>query len=501
MSRRAAWLTAVVAIDIALLVVLRATGGAPALEVAAQAVLIAAFAALAIVDLRVAVAIVILELALGGASGRWTAFGGVLSGRLVLDGIVFAVAIWRLALTRDIPWRQRLGRYGVHALVVAVVLPGIWIPLGLVNGWRAVDAWGDGNGYIFFAFALVLAALATRSDLGWLRRGLLIACSATAALTVLLAAGLIAGAYDISQLGDVTLRVFDMGGAVGIFDGSIRIALGSGLYLLVGIALATWQIVDEPRRVWPWLLMLLFALALLVTYTRAFWLAAVVIVIVVAAVWLGDGRRAAYAAGAAVLLTMAITLAGWAVGFSLPNYVADRLATTLVIPDESVNAFEQEMGVVSNAIKVHQARVLLGHIAERPIHGWGFGAIAPDYRYGRTYSYELGYLALAYKAGIVGLLIFVSFPLRLLLDAVRVRLGRLQAPRGVTAREAAVPLAVVGALLAVGATNPYLVASFGIAPIVLMIAWLDPFTIRTSPAGREGRRLAAPPTAAANAPT
>ena len=122
--------------------------------------------------------------------------------------------------------------------------------------------------------------------------------------------------------------------------------------------------------------------------------------------------------------------------------------------------------------------MLLDHIVERPIQGWGFGAIAPDYLYGQSYSYELSYLALVYKAGIVGLLIFLSFPLRLLVDAVRVRLGRLPAALAVSRREAAVPIALIVALLAVGATNPYLVASFGLAPIVLMVCWLDPFEVR-----------------------
>ena len=184
----------------------------------------------------------------------------------------------------------------------------------------------------------------------------------------------------------------------------------------------------------------------------------------------------AAAAGGALVLGAAtfIVVAGW----SFPGYLYERIETTLAMPDNSGNAFALDFGVVSNAIKIHQARVLLGHIGERPIHGGGFGAVAPDYRYGQIYSYELSYLAVAYKTGVIGLLLFLSFPLRLVIDAARVRLGRIRPALGVEQREAAVPIAVLMSLLAVGATNPYLVASFGLAPIVLMVCWLDPFEVR-----------------------
>jgi hypothetical protein len=267
---------------------------------------------------------------------------------------------------------------------------------------------------------------------------------------------------------------------VSIRDGNMRLALGSGLYLLVGVALLAWEIAEQPRRKWPWLMIPFFVVALLASYTRAYWLGAVLAVVLVAVVGIPDKRRLLMAGAAAGILVVSVTFVGWLGGVWLPDFVISRIATTFVLPDDSVDAYVYETGVVSNAIKIHQARVLLGHIAERPITGWGFGAIAPDYRYGQIYSYELSYIALAYKAGIVGLLLFLSVPLRLLYDAVRMRLGRVELPAGVSRRQAAVPIAVVTTLVLLGATNPFLVASFGLAPIVLMICWLDPFRSRAS---------------------
>ena len=131
-------------------------------------------------------------------------------------------------------------------------------------------------------------------------------------------------------------------------------------------------------------------------------------------------------------------------------------------------------GEVSNLIRAEQARVLLGHIRERPILGWGFGTIAPDYRYGSIFSYELAFLDLWYKTGIVGLFLFLSFPIRLIVDALRGRLGRLSIPLGLEPRAMAVVVAVISSVLISGATNPYFLAAFGLCPILAMIAWLEP---------------------------
>jgi O-antigen ligase len=139
-------------------------------------------------------------------------------------------------------------------------------------------------------------------------------------------------------------------------------------------------------------------------------------------------------------------------------------------------------GAVSNQIRVVQAQVLIGHIAERPIVGHGFGTIAQDYPYDKIYSYELAFLDLLYKTGVIGLLIFVSFPIRLIVDALRARVGRLKLPDGITRHESAVVVSIVASIGLTGATNPYFLAAFGLMPIIVMIAWLDPMR---PPPGRQ----------------
>jgi hypothetical protein len=470
-----------VGLDVALLTWLRISSTSSQVELAAQAVLAAAFALLAFLDLRVATAIAVLELVVGGASGRWTDFGYGFNGRPVLDGILFAVALFRLFGHLG---RRALGfgRYTLHGLVVAVLM-ALWIPFGIANGNSFHNAFADGNGFHFFAFSVVLAALAVRGDLGWLRRWVLVACAVNAAVTLALGAAALSGTVTIDTLARVLISRLEMGGQV-MFDpsGPIRVYLGSGLYLQVGLVLVVWELLTKPRRLWPWMLTGLFVLALLVTFTRGYWLGAAVGTIVVIAFGLSSIRQTMAVLGVAVVLFVAITFAASSVGVSFPTYVWDRFVSIVAAegPDAEGNLpGDAYSGAGSNAVKIAQAKVLLGHIVERPVFGWGFGTIAPDYPYGQTYSYELSYLDLAYKTGIIGLCLFLSFPLRLLFDAVRARFGRLSLPRGMLGREAAVPIAVLSSVMVLWATNPYLAAAFGQAPIVLSIAWLDPFERRS----------------------
>ena len=95
-------------------------------------VLAVGFIALTLVDFRLSVAVTIFELALGGAGGHWVDYGS-LSGRLFLISVVTARAAW---LT-FVAWRHRLhpvlGRYGAHALAIAVLVPAVWMSLGLAQ--------------------------------------------------------------------------------------------------------------------------------------------------------------------------------------------------------------------------------------------------------------------------------------------------------------------------------------------------------------------------------
>ncbi len=440
-------------------VALHALGAPFAVELAVQLILAATFAALAFADLRIAVAICVLELIIGGASGRWTALPAGVSGRMMLDVIVALVSV--VVLARQAREGQvALGRYTLHAIVIALAIPAIWIPIGVVSGNGLTNAIADGDGFLFFGFALILAAVALRGDLGWLRRWILVSTVIGAVLTLLIAGLLVSGAVAHQTLREVLIWTFALGGRVDAIDSGMRIYLAGGLFLQVGVAIAAWEMLRDPRRMWLWITLVILGAALISSFTRGYWLGA----LIAGAVVIVFGRastREALARGSRRPVALAV-------GFGIASFVVVALLGA-------------GGGMSSNLIKLYQALILLGHIVERPLFGWGLGAIATDYQFGTSFTYEITYLDRAFKLGLIGLVLFLSLPLRLLVDSWRVLAGRLNGAVGIVPGEAVVPLAILVSVLIVSATNPYLVGSVGIGALMLTIAWLDPFRPKADP--------------------
>ena len=616
-------------------------------------VLAVAFIALALIDFRLSVAVTIFELVLGGAGGHWIDYGPV-SGRIFLISVVTLRAAWLTIVDWKRGLHPVLGRYGAHALALAFLIPAIWIPLGLVDGNGAHNAIADGNGYLFFAFVLVVVTLFRRGEGAWLRRMFFAACATSAAAYFGLIVLTAAGAVSLGSIREWLSFRLAMGGVIGYMpNGDFRLFTAGSLFLVVGLALTAQRLLVRPRDPWLWLLGAALAADLIATYTRGLWLSAVVGVLLVITLearsirqlglaivipsavfgvalavaplanfslygyvfnraasitasgqalasritnrsferslrgWrvnaaggrhalhvlrtttahtgthslelsnskadtdayafqnLSVKRKTAYAVSAWVnaralrlpaaggrgllvwdaqdgrLYTVPLTRStnGWThLAFTFPtrahaadiqirlyapkgrvlwddvqlgarghagassraagggvqvSSLAGSSATqTMALASTSGGGSGADVaGEASNAYKAAEARALWGYIKKRPIYGYGFGKVATPFATG--YSYELSYLDLALKAGIIGLLLFLSFPLRLVVDALRLR--RRAAPLD-RARRIGAPGVVVGVvvgILVAGATNPYLFAAFGLVSILMMVAWLE----------------------------
>ena len=479
---RARFLTFLSAGCVLALAVLKLSGTESPARVALEATLALSFVCLSIVDFRASVAIAIFELVLAGAGGHWASYPLGITGRILLEGVITVRALSIIVGDWCRNGRLPLGRYGIHALMLAVLIPGIWIPLGLFNGNTPHDVVADGNGFFSFAFVLVVVASALRGHGDWFRKLFVAACGANGIVTL----GMIVVsatrwvALQPTMSTDLLARL-DMGGAIGYMpNGAYRLYLGSSLLLQVGLALTTWQLLSRPRRVWLWLLYAVFWIDLLATYSRGLWLAGVAAVIMVIALGSPTLKRAALVVGATAMMWGFIAAGGALNGFSLRDYVFNRSATIVSLgpspskpkPSSKGKPSSKDVsGEVSNGMRVKQAKILFRYIKKRPVIGYGFGAVAKDW--GPGYAFELSYLALLFKTGIIGFLLYLSFPLRLLWDALRVRLGRRSPPQRMVPRDASVAFAIVASILFAGTSNPYLFAAFGIISFLIAAAWLD----------------------------
>jgi hypothetical protein len=290
-------------------------------------VLAIAFIALALVDFRLSVAVTIFELVLGGAGGHWIDYGS-LSGRIFLITVVTLRAGWLTI----VDWRRGLhpilGRYGTHALALAILIPAIWIPLGLADGNGRHNAFADGNGFLFFAFVLVVMTLFRRGEGAWLRRVFFAACATSAAayfsLIVLTSSGVLS-LDSVRKWLDIRLA---MGGVIGYMpNGDFRLFTAGSLFLVVGLALTAQRLLVRPRDPWLWLLGAALTADLIATYTRGLWLSAVVGVLLVIALEARSTRQL----GLAIVIPSAVFAVALAVAplanFSLYGYVFNRAAS------------------------------------------------------------------------------------------------------------------------------------------------------------------------------
>ena len=286
-----------------------------------------AFVVLTLIDFRASVAVTIFELVLGGAGGHWVDFGS-LSGRIFLISVVTLRAAWLTIVDRRHGLHPILGRYGAHALALAVLIPVIWIPLGLADGNGAHNVVADGDAYLFFAFVLVVMTLVRRGDGGWLRRLFFAACATNAVAYFLLIVVTLSGIVSLGTVAQWLSVRLAMGGVIGYMpNGDFRLFTAGSLFLLVGLVLTAQKLLVRPRDPWLWLLGAVLTVDLIATYTRGLWLSAVVSVLLVLALEARSTRQL----GLAVLIPSAVFAVALAVaplaGFSFYGYVFNRAAS------------------------------------------------------------------------------------------------------------------------------------------------------------------------------
>jgi hypothetical protein len=480
----ALFLTVVSASCILFLTELTAAGTESSASTEIKALLVLSFIALSIVDFRASVAIAVFDLVLAGAGGHWTNLPGNISGRNFLDMVVAIRALTIIASD----WRRtrhlELGRYGLHALTLAVVIPIVWMSLGLYYGNVRSSVFADGNGFAFFAFIIVIVALLIRRQGSWFRNLFFAACAVNGVVYLALVT-VTATRWVILDptMNNALLIRLDMGGQVGYMgNGAFRLFTGSSLFLQIGLALVAWRLITRPRQIWPWLLYAILSIDLLATYTRGLWVSGAAAVIMVIALGSPTLKRAALVLAATAAMWGLIAAGGALNGFSLREYVFNRSATIVSVgpspsstssssSSSSTNSSKDTWGEASNKMRIEQAKILFRLIKKRPVLGYGFGAVAK--KWGPSYAFELSYIALLFKAGIIGLLLYLSFPLRLLWDSLRVRFSKRSPPQGISLRAASIPFAIVASIMLAGVTNPYLFAAFGIISILAATAWLD----------------------------
>jgi O-antigen ligase len=237
-------------------------------------------------------------------------------------------------------------------------------------------------------------------------------------------------------------------GVFGYNPGGFRVFIGNQVLFIVAVALLLAEMASlGPSRMRTGGLALLIAGTYL-SHTRGIWLgmsivcAGVLLVVFWREVDASKRRLTMRAVSVVALLGIVVGIAMLFGALPRPSFLADTSAS----------------------LRETQAPKLWDAFKQNPVLGDGLGAVVHP-RFVRDpaapWSYELTYLQLLFQMGVLGLLAVLALPLAV------VRRGLREAGRGVLrAAPLGGAMAILGILVA-SATNPYLLASFGMLCVAI----------------------------------
>ena len=198
-----------------------------------------------------------------------------------------------------------------------------------------------------------------------------------------------------------------------------RVYLYNGIFMQLAAAIMFIKLFNKDKNVFGIVKLAILLVGIYVSNTRGFWLGTIGVVVISMIYYLWRFkkfnltlRNIVIALIPLILVSVIIpkTIVAVSPEQNLPNSsgsIKDRI--------ESISYFENDE---SNKVRAIQLKFLVNRIKEKPILGWGFGAHIEEYpqymidnnlQPVSSTSFELYYIELLFKTGIIGILIFFGY--------------------------------------------------------------------------------------------
>lgn len=198
-----------------------------------------------------------------------------------------------------------------------------------------------------------------------------------------------------------------------------RVYLYNGIFMQLAAAIMFIKLFNKDKNVFGIVKLAILLVGIYVSNTRGFWLGTIGVVVISMIYYLWRFkkfnltlRNIVIALIPLILVSVIIpkTIVAVSPEQNLPNSsgsIKDRI--------ESISDFENDE---SNKVRAIQLKFLVNRIKEKPILGWGFGAHIEEYpqymidnnlQTVSSTSFELYYIELLFKTGIIGILIFFGY--------------------------------------------------------------------------------------------
>jgi len=336
-------------------------------------------------------------------------------------------------------------------LIISIVLPVYGIAISIFRGNLLDYIISDSSHYVFFIVGYLFLLL-VKNDYAikiTLIKHLLISTFILSTVTISMYISVKFGVIDINTI-DIFLRLKGIGMALIEINGNFRFFLAGQIFIVISIIFLFNNMLDKhiaTTKIHVFLFLVNIT-AIVISNTRGLWLGVV--------------------AGCGILFLlqkfsyrkMVVFLLLILVGMTVLNVqewgnLLERITSILDFSNDNL----------SNYIRFIQSRELINEFMNHPILGGGFGAtLASGYARGlMPYLFELSYLELLYKLGVVGMFLFL---LALIMILIKFSKTKNESDRFFL-------VSAYLSFLIISVTNPYIVSSLGMFLLSMLFVFTE----------------------------
>lgn len=425
---------------------------------------------------NIVTALIFIEFVLGGLGH---VLGLPIRKGLFAIGILFSVYM----IFRE---KIRIEKKFLVPIIIVCIYIGYGSIIGLINGNSFGDVFSDVNSFLGILYILLLIVyIKGRSENIDKTLNIFVNCAViVAVMTIVLF--FVSRIYLPNNL-EIIVAYNNLNTKLqyGLISGLVlsnnyaRVYLYNGIFMQLAVAIMFIKLFNKDRNIAGIVKLALLLIGIYVSNTRGFWLGTVGVVVLSFAYYLWRVRKYKLTIKNILIAIIPLILVAVIIPKTIvpvsPDQNLPESSGSIKDRIESIGDFENDE---SNKVRAIQLRFLVDKIKEKPVLGWGFGAHIYEYpqymeenglQSVNSSSFELYYVELVFKTGIIGVLIFFGY---LVYNFVKLLLILFK--RGLKERDEQMLIGwTIGtmSILASSITNPY-IAGLSVFFVLVMEVYL-----------------------------
>ncbi len=365
---------------------------------------------------NVVTALIFIEFVLGG-------LGHILN--LPIRKGLFAVGIL-FSLYMIFRERIKIEKRFLIPIIVVFIYIAYGSIIGLINGNSFGDIFSDVNSFLGVLYILLLIVYVRGKSENISKILNIFVNCATIVAVITIALFVISRIYLPNDLhiiaiyNDLNTKLqYGLISGLVLSNNYARVYLYNGIFMQLAVAIMFIKLFNKEKNIFGILKLAILLIGIYVSNTRGFWLGTIGVVFLSFAYYLWRVKKYKLTIKNVLiaiipLILVAIILPKTIVSVS-PEQNLPQSSGSIKDRVESITDFENDE---SNKVRAIQLRFLVDKIKEKPVLGWGFGSHIYEYpQYMQdnglqpvsSSSFELYYVELLFKTGVIGVLIFFGY--------------------------------------------------------------------------------------------